>query len=45
MVARALGRRFVLPVKLPMWAVYLASVVAEKIGVLTQTIYSEPRQV
>ncbi len=34
-VARALGRRFVLPVKLPMWAVYLASVVAEKIGVLT----------
>ena len=36
-VARALGRRFVLPVKLPMWAVYLASVVAEKIGVLTLT--------
>lgn len=34
-VAKALGRKFVLPVKLPMWAVYVASVVAEKIGVLT----------
>lgn len=34
-VADALGRRFVVPVRLPMWAVYCASVVAEKWGVLT----------
>ena len=34
-VAKALGKRFVLPVKFPMWAVYGVSVVAEKIGVLT----------
>lgn len=33
-VARTLGGRFVIPVKLPMWTVYLASTVAEKIGVL-----------
>lgn len=32
-VARELGRRFVIPVKLPMWAVYAASVVAERWGV------------
>ncbi len=32
-VAKALGRKFVIPVKLPMWAVYAASVVAEKWGV------------
>ena len=32
-VAKALGRKFVVPVKLPMWAVYAASVVAEKWGV------------
>lgn len=33
-VARALGGRFVIPVKLPMWMVWIASAVAEKIGVL-----------
>ncbi len=32
-VAETLGRKFVVPVRLPMWAVYAASVVAEKIGV------------
>lgn len=34
-VARKLGRRFVVPIRLPMWAVYIASVVAEKWGMLT----------
>lgn len=34
-VAEALGRKAVIPVKLPLWAAYIASVVAEKIGVLT----------
>lgn len=34
-VAKALGRKMVIPVKLPMWAVYAASFVAEKWGVLT----------
>ena len=29
-VARALGRRFVIPVRLPLWAAYIASLVAEK---------------
>lgn len=33
-VARALGGRFVIPVRLPLWAVKAASTVAEKIGVL-----------
>ncbi len=33
-VARELGGKWVIPVKLPMWMVYVASVVAEKIGVL-----------
>lgn len=32
-VAKELGKKFVIPVKLPMWAVYAASVVAEKVGV------------
>ena len=32
-VARALGRRFVIPVRLPLWAAYIASVVSEKYGV------------
>lgn len=32
-VARLLGRKLVIPIKLPMWAVYIASVVAEKIAV------------
>ncbi len=32
-VARELQRSFVVPVRLPMWAVYVASVVAEKVGV------------
>ena len=32
-VAKALGRRFVIPVRLPLWAVYAASVVAEKYGI------------
>lgn len=33
LVGKALGGRFVLPVKLPLWMVYAASVVAEKVGV------------
>lgn len=33
-VAEELGKKFVIPVKLPLWAVYVASVVAEKIGKL-----------
>lgn len=33
MVAGAMGRRMVLPVRLPLWAVRLVSAVAEKIGV------------
>ncbi|MDE7389225.1 MAG: NAD(P)-dependent oxidoreductase [Muribaculaceae bacterium] len=33
-VARELGRRMVLPVRLPMWAVYAASAVAEKLAAL-----------
>lgn len=33
-VANKLGGRFVIPVRLPMWIVYVASVFAEKIGVL-----------
>lgn len=32
-VAHELHRSFVVPVRLPMWAVYVASVVAEKVGV------------
>lgn len=32
-VADALGCRFVIPLRLPMWMVYIASVVAEKYGV------------
>ena len=32
-VARTLGRRFVIPVKLPLWTAYIASFVAEKWGV------------
>ena len=35
MVARALGTKAVIPVKLPLWAAYVASVVAEKIGAVT----------
>lgn len=34
-VAKALGRKMIIPVKLPMWAVYAASFVAEKWGVAT----------
>lgn len=34
LVARLLGRKLVIPVKLPLWATYLVSVCAEKIGVL-----------
>lgn len=34
-VAEELGRKFVIPVKLPLWAAYIASVVAEKWGVAT----------
>ncbi len=33
MVARELGGKWVIPVKLPLWAAYLASVVSEKYGV------------
>lgn len=32
-VANALGRKFVIPVKLPLWTAYIASIVAEKWGV------------
>lgn len=32
-VAKALGRKFVIPVRLPLWTAYIASVVAEKWGV------------
>ncbi|MDE5595004.1 MAG: NAD(P)-dependent oxidoreductase, partial [Muribaculaceae bacterium] len=32
-VAQTLGRKFVIPVKLPLWTAYIASVVAEKWGV------------
>lgn len=32
-VAKALGRKFVVPVRLPLWTAYIASVVAEKWGV------------
>ncbi len=35
MVAKALGRKFVIPVKLPLWVAYIASVVAEKWGVVS----------
>lgn len=34
MVARELGVKWVVPMKLPMWMVYVASAVAEKIGAL-----------
>lgn len=34
-VAEELGTRFVIPVRLPIWATYLASFIAEKYGVLT----------
>lgn len=34
-VAEELGIRFVIPVRLPIWATYVASFVAEKYGVLT----------
>ena len=33
-VSEELGGRFVIPLRLPMWIVYLASVAAEKLGVL-----------
>ena len=33
-VGRALGGKWVIPVKLPLWTTYIASYVAEKIGVL-----------
>ena len=34
LVARALSKKFVIPVKLPLWAGYIASVVAEKWGAI-----------
>ena len=34
-MADALGRRFVIPVRLPLWAAKMASVVAEKWGALS----------
>lgn len=34
-VAKALGRKFVIPVRLPIWIVYLASVIAEKWSALS----------
>lgn len=34
LVARLLGRKFVIPVKLPLWATYAVSVIAEKVGVI-----------
>lgn len=36
MVAKALGRRWVIPVKLPLWAAYVASTVAEKVAAAKQ---------
>lgn len=35
LVAAKLGKKFAIPVRLPLWMAYLASVVAEKYGVLT----------
>ncbi len=35
LVIRALGKRFCIPVKLPLWMAYVASCVSEKYGVLT----------
>ncbi len=35
MVSKALGRSWVVPVKLPLWTAYVASVVAEKVAALT----------
>ncbi|MDE6277011.1 MAG: NAD-dependent epimerase/dehydratase family protein [Muribaculaceae bacterium] len=35
LVGKALGKRFCIPVKLPLWMAYVASAVAEKYGVLT----------
>lgn len=35
MVSKALGRSWVVPVKLPLWMAYVASVVAEKVAALT----------
>lgn len=35
LVTRRLGKKLCIPVKLPLWAAYVASVVAEKYGVLT----------
>lgn len=34
-VGKALGAKWVIPVRLPLWCAYVASVVAEKIGALT----------
>ena len=34
MVARELGVKWVIPMKLPLWIVYVASAIAEKIGAL-----------
>ena len=34
LTAASLGKRFVVPVRLPLWAVYAASVIAEKIAAL-----------
>lgn len=34
-VSKALGNKWVIPVKLPMWAVYITSFIAEKIGAVT----------
>ena len=34
-VAKALGGKFVIPVRLPIWVVYIASVIAEKWGAVT----------
>lgn len=34
LVARLLGRKFVIPIRLPLWATYVVSVLAEKIGVV-----------
>ncbi|MBP3590292.1 MAG: NAD(P)-dependent oxidoreductase, partial [Muribaculaceae bacterium] len=34
LTARLLGRRFVIPVRLPLWAAYVASVVAETVAAL-----------
>lgn len=34
LVAKELGQRFVIPIRIPLWGVYIVSLIAEKIGLL-----------